>query len=257
MMTRFRILFLSISLGISAPATWSDEAPRLTAYHDGDFEGAYSIAEAEEPSADTLAFMARAILADCIVIGTDPPDEQLKRAESLAARALQLDDAHIEAKLQLAISLSLQARNMSVNEARKSGYGELSRLLANEVLDADPDNAWAHGFLSVWNVEVRRVGGMIGASIMGASLDKAETHFKAAAASDPANLTVKWQYARALTALNTNRYEEDILSVLQDIAGREPGDAIERSLQIRAIALVEMIEDGRLSDAENAARGWL
>ena len=92
---------------------------------------------------------------------------------------------------------------------------------------------------------------------MGASLDKAETHFKAAAASDPANLTVKWQYARALTALNTNRYEEDILSVLQDIAGREPGDAIERSLQIRAIALVEMIEDGRLSDAENAARGWL
>lgn len=251
------MFFMCVSLGLAAPVTWGDDTARLTAYNDGDFQSAYSLAEAEDQSADTLAFMARAILADCIVIGINPPNEQLKRAESLAVRALQLDGDHIEARLQLAISLSLQARYMSLSEARKSGYGELSQHLAKEVLEADPDNVWAHGFLSVWNVEVRRVGGMIGARIMGASVDKAEDHFKAAAATDPANLTVKWQYARALAALNTERYQAAILLVLRDIAGREPGDAVERSLHVRAAALAEMIEDDRLSDAENAARSWL
>ena len=256
-MTRFRILFLSMSMGIAAPAAWSDDTARLTAYNDGDFEGAYSLAQTEAETTDTLAFMARAILADCIVVGIDPPNEQLKRAESIAVRALQNDGDNLEAKLQLAISLSIQARYMSLNEARKSGYGELSRQLANEVLEAEPENVWAHGFLSVWNVEVRRVGGMIGAQIMGASVNKAEEHFRAATAADPGNLTVRWQYARALAALDTDRYQAQILSVLGDIAAREPDDAIERSLHLRAAALAEMIGEDRLSDAQNAARSWL
>ena len=43
---------------------------------------------------------------------------------------------------------------MTVGEARKTGWGDEARDLAEAVLDDEPDNFYAHGFLSVWHVEV-------------------------------------------------------------------------------------------------------
>lgn len=205
------------------------------AFETGRYQEAFELAEASSATADRYAFQARSVLAHCIYQGGDPAPERLKQAEELARKALAADPDHVEGRLQLAIALSMQTRNMSLREIDRTGYGTASRDLAEEILQEDPRNAWANGFMSVWHIEARRVAGAFLAGMVGASLKKSEAFFEAAMAADPANLTLKWQYVRALMAFNPKRYEDEIMQGLQEIAAADPADALEEVLKARAV----------------------
>ena len=190
-------------------------------------------AEARQ-SADSLALAARAVLADAICADEDPPTAVLKQAEAYARAALARDPDHIEGRLQLAISLSLQARSMSLGEARRSGYGDLTRDLVEGVLEDDPANPYAHSFMAIWHIEVRRRGGGLGAAIMGASLDKAEWHYGQAVFHSPDEAAIHWQYARALTALNPKKYRDTITLALLRATQCKDDTAAEAVMRARA-----------------------
>ncbi len=204
-------------------------------------------------SADSLAQKSRQLLSECLVKSGCEDETVPQTAEDLARRALILDESHIEARLQLAISISMQARNMSIGKARKEKVAEAMRDFAESVLVDDPDNAWAHGFLAVWHVEVRRRGGVIGAAIMGASLKKAEAHFQAVLRVAPDNLVLRWQYARALAALDAKRHDTEILSQLNIVSTSTCADKIERAVQKRALYLADAIRHQKFADAETFA----
>lgn len=210
------------------------ESPAETAFLTGRFEDAYQFAASEEESADRLAFQARSLLAQAIFQGEQPEAELLNSAESLSAKALSLDASHQEARMQLAIAISMKSRVMSLREIGDRGYDKLTRGLANDVLEADPDNAWAHGFLSVWHIEARRMAGMFLAGMVGASLEDAETHYQAAVDAQPDNLVIKWQYAPALMAFKPKKYRDEIATLLSEVCGAQPADALEETVQTRA-----------------------
>ena len=238
------------------PVAAADD-PALLAYHRGDFSEAYEIASFGVESADSLAFQARTLLADGIHTGEQPDTALLKEAESLAIKVLKLDPEHLEGRIQLAISLSLQARMMSLKEINDSGYGELSKQLAEEVLQRDPDNAWAHGFLAVWHVEARRMGGVLVASMIGASLDDAKEHFEAAMRSASDNTVLRWQYARALMAFNPGRYRDEVYEILESIRVSTPDDALEFAVRDRAYGFQVMMAEQNLKPVKQKAQSTL
>lgn len=235
------------------PVAQADDA-MMMAYDAGRYEDALNLAEETSVSADRYAFQARSLLANCIFIGGNPPADTLKRAEAYARDALRLDENHLEGRMQLAIALSIQTRDMSLREIDQSGYGTLARGLAESILEDDPDNAWANGFLSVWHIEARRVAGAFLSGIVGASLRKSREHFDAAMAADPDNLTLKWQYLRALMAFNPKRFDDEIEDGLIEIAGADPQDALEMVLKERATAYIPLMKSREFDEIAELAK---
>lgn len=215
-----------------APAAFADVAAYNTAFEQGRYVQAAEIAAQDETS-DALALAARALLADGMSGEEQPSTALLLRAETYARRALELDPVHIEGQLQLAIALSLKMRPMSTREARRTGYSGVPRTLAESVLAADPENAYAHGLLAVWNVEVVRRGGPLGSAIMGASVREAREHYKVAVMSRPGDASIHWQYARALAALNPRKYRRDIDAALAAAQASPLDDALETTMFTR------------------------
>lgn len=245
------LLFLT-----SYSATAEEEA-HLIAFSEGRYAEAASVTEISH-APDNLAFAARSMLAEAISADDfSVPSMLVEEAETLAREALLDAPNHVEARLQLAIALSLKARPMTIREARRTGYGEDAKRLADSVLDDDPTNTYAHGFLSVWHIEVRRRGGAIGASIMGASIKKARRHYQAAIALSPDDASVHWQYARALTALNAKKYRNEIDIALAQALGCGAETRLEQVMQARAQILQSALRTEKRATAEQLAARML
>jgi tetratricopeptide (TPR) repeat protein len=221
----------------------------------GDYMEAAKEAEAAA-GADDLAFAARALLAHCMT-GTEEPDAGIvDRASKDAEAALKIDPRHEEGQLQLAIALSLKSRRMDVLDAWSKGYGDKGRRLANQVLKDDPRNFYAHGFLAVWNVEVRRRGGSFGAGMMGASLKSAREHYEKARSLAPDDVGIHWQFGRALAALDAEKYGNEAAKALARAMAANVGDHIETVMQERAAALAQALKGDRAA-AQKLAREML
>ena len=212
-----------IAAALLAAGGFAHQSPAelADAFARGDYLEAADAAEAAA-GADDLAFAARALLAHCMT-GADEPDAAIvDRASKDAEAALKIDPGHDEGRLQLAIALSLKSRAMDVLDAWNKGYGEKGRKLAIEVLKSDPGNFYAHGFLAVWNVEVRRRGGSIGAAFMGASLKEGRRHYDEAMRLAPDDVGIHWQYGRALAALDAQRPRDEAAEVLARALSAQP-----------------------------------
>jgi hypothetical protein len=221
----------------------------------GDYMEAARQAE-QAAGADDLAFAARSLLAHCMT-GTREPDAAIvDRASRDAEAALRIDPAHEEGRLQLAIALSLKSRAMDVLEAWSAGYGDKGRKLANDVLKADPQNFYAHGFLAVWNVEVRRRGGALGAAFMGAGIKEGRRHYEEAARLASDDVGIHWQYGRALAALDVREHGAEAVRVLERAAAANASDHVERVMQGRAVELLRALQGDRRT-AQQLARQML
>ncbi len=241
---------------LAAPALAHPTSTELAAkFARGEYMTAAKEAEAAA-GADDLAFAARALLAHCMTGASQPDAAIVERASKDAEAALKLDPMHEEGRLQLAIALSLKSRGMDAFAVWTAGYGEKGRKLAEEVLKSDPSNFYAHGFLAVWNVEVERAGGGMGAWMMGASLEKAREHYQAAAKMAPDDVGIHWQYARALAALDVQAHGDEAAAVLARAIGADAGDHVEQVMQERAVRLAAALKADRIA-AQKLARELL
>ncbi len=227
---------------LAAPASAQPASPELAGkFARGEYLDAAQQAETIA-RADDLAFAARAILAYCMTGRGEPDAALIDRASRDAERALRLDPGHQEGKLQLAIALSLKSRTMDVMDAWKAGYGEKGRRLATDVLKVDPANFYAHGFLAVWHVEVRRRGGSVGAAFMGASLKEARRHYLEARRLAADDVGIHWQYGRALAALDARRHGKEAAEALDRALAAQANDHVEQVMQERTRTLVEALK---------------
>lgn len=243
-------------MGVARPAT-ADENAALHAFETGEYTLALAELVADE-GANAAALRARILLADAVTIDAyQPPAPLVSDAKTAAEQALAIDPNNVEGRLQKAIALSLEARAMSLKAARKSGHVEQARDLVEGILRDDPSNKYAHGYLSVWNLEVLRRGGRLGGMIMGASLKEARAHYQQAVAVDSDDASVHWQYARALAALNLKRYEDDVRAALIAALASACETQLEQVMQSRAKTLFEQLNDQGIEVAEASARKML
>lgn len=240
-----------------SPAAFAEDEAQLLAFSDGRYDEAVALTDAAA-SPDTLAFTARCLLAEAVSAPDHaPPLELVSEAEQLARQALVTTPNHLEARLQLAIALSLKARPLSARQAMRSGSGEEARQLAQSILEDDPGNAYAHGFLAVWHLEVRRRGGALGASIMGASVNRGRQHYRAALSAAPDDAAIHWQYARALAALNVKKYRTEIDDALNLAQVAAVETRLESLMQSRARALQGMINTESRAEVQRTAAEML
>ncbi|MEM1088359.1 MAG: hypothetical protein AAGH90_11575 [Pseudomonadota bacterium] len=209
-------------------------------------------------TADSFAVAARCTLVDAMTRPDfSPPEAVLLKAEAFARQAVEKDPSHIEGRLQLAISLSLRARPLSTRAAMRSGLGDEAKALAVSVLEDDPDNYYAHGFMAVWNIEVVRRGGSVGSAVMGASVKKAHKHYKAALTSNAADVPTHWQYARALAALNAKKYRDEIKAALDATINVETTGVLDLVMQERAKTLSNALATQKRRNVEALAERML
>ena len=228
----------------------------LAAFDEGRFETAARLSRSGD-SADAKALAARALLAEGICGDGQPPAALLDEADRLARAALDRNPDHLEGQLQLAIALSLKARPLSTREAMRTGYGGQARDLARAVLKQAPDNGYAHGFLSVWHLEVVRRGGALGATVMGASVGEAVEHYREADRLLSRDPSVHWQFARALAAHDARAYRGWIDYALSKALVLPAETAVEETMAARARRLKDVLEQGDLKAAERLAQSLL
>jgi hypothetical protein len=234
---------------LSGPALAKPTGVELSAWFmRGDYIEAAAAAESQS-GPDMLAFAARSLLAEVMTAGGTPDQNLVDRAMRDAEAALAMDHRHEEARLQLAIALSLKGRDMPLLDAWKAGYGQRARSLAESVLADDPDNYYAHGLLAVWHVEVRRRGGSMGAAMMGASVEAGREHYERAAALAPEDAGVHWAYARALAAYDAKGRRQEIGRALAAAARAKPASHVDEVMKTRAALLTETLaRDARAAE---------
>ena len=234
------IALLALTVAPAGNAETSIHAMQV-AFHEGRYEEAAQTA-ASASTADAYALAARALLAKGMCGPGQPPADLLELATTHAQAALEIDPAHLEGRLQLAISRSLTARPLSTRQALRTGYAKDAKKLAESVLADDPDNAYAHGFLAVWHVEVIRRGGSIGAAMMDADIDDARDHYAKAIASMPGDASIHWQFARALAATNVRRFRSEIETALIAAESAPIETPLERVMASRAARLAALMQ---------------
>ncbi len=249
--------WILLLLLLIAPLAEADDNAHLIAFTEGRYIEAAAIADTS-PTADNLVFAARSLLAEAMSAEDFvPPQDMIVKAERLARKALRKQPDHTEGRLQLAIALTLRARPMTNGQARRSGFGDEAKTLAETVLEDDPHNHYANGFMAVWHIEVRRRGGTLGASIMGASVKQGRRHYKAALRSGNIDASTHWQYARALTALNARKYRDEIDAALNAALSKTAETELEVLMQNRARSLKSVLNTGSRKVAEKRAAEML
>ena len=249
--------FVILIVLIWPTAAQAEEQAHRIAFSEGRYSDAARAADVMH-TPDNLAFAARSLLAKAMSVEDfTPPPDLIDQAEQLSREALIEAPEHIEARLQLAIALSLKTRPMTTRQTLRSGYGDEAKRLVESVLEDDPANVYAHGFLSVWHIEVRRRGGAIGASMLGASVKQGRKHYQDAVALSPDDASVHWQYARALTALNARKYRSEITQVLTAADACATDSKLERVMQARARSLQSVLQSEKRSVTERLAAEML
>jgi hypothetical protein len=251
-----RSLILAALLVSGAPLALADVASANAAFRAGQYDLALTEA-AGERSADAHALRARVMLAKVMCAGREPELASLKEALAAAEAALNLDAEHGEGRLQKAIALSLLTRPMGLSEANESGYGPKARALAEAVLEDNPADHYALGFLAVWHVEVHRRGGSLGAAVMGASLKTARKNYAEAVRLAPEDAGLRWQWARALAALDAKKYKGEIEAELVAALAIDPATELDRVMQARAEALLDILGTKKPGEIEKTAQGML
>lgn len=252
------LAMLAVPLAVclaSLPAA-ARPTPELDAmFANGDYLDAARRAEADA-TADDLAFAARSLLAQCMTADHEPDLTLVGRAETDARKALQLAPEQEEALLQLAIALSLRSREMNLIDAWNAGYGSQGRDLAAQVLAKDPGNYYAHGFLAVWNLEVRRRGGALGGKLLNANVAEGQRQYEEAARLAPDDAGIHWQFARALVALDARRYGAEAEGILDRAIASGAEGHVQAVMRVRAQKLAGALK-GDPRQAQALARSML
>lgn len=249
-----------ISLGCfwcAAALIWpcAAEPPRaaVRSYVAGNFLAAAEIAERGR-SSESLAFAARALMAQCL----SAPDRAAmaplaERAEAAARDALALDPDSVDARLQLALALGVRGRLAPLREAVAHRYAPRGRDLIEEALDRAPNEPWAHALLGGWHLEILRRGGRAGAVAYGARLNTGIAEFERARTLAPADPIILLHYAVALIQLDAERHAARITRLLEAADSMRADDAFEAHALRQARMLSVALAEGGPTAAAHAA----
>lgn len=250
-----RALMLAIFAWASfgAPASAEPPSAALRLYTTGDYLAAAAAAETS-PSPSALVFASRALVAASMTASDRAGiDAWLARAETSASEALERDPDSVEARIQLALTLGIEARRTSVREAIRRDYAGRGRRLIRQAIARAPDNAEAHALMGGWHLEVIRRGGRAGAMLYGARFDAGIAAFERARTLAPNDGMIALHYAVALLQTNPDRDPDLAARLLAQTASHRPRDAFERYAVRQAARLAGVLEREGPEAASRAA----
>ncbi|MGH6888993.1 MAG: hypothetical protein ACREHF_07330 [Rhizomicrobium sp.] len=222
-------------------------------YQAGRFAEAEKAALAQGDAA-SYALAARADLA-AEMMRPEPCSPCLAHAESLAARAVEMDPKLAEARIEYVVALGYEARLMGELEAHFRGFAQKAKTNIDAAIADDPNSAWAWAALGGWNVEIAHdAGSTLARWLFGASLKSGLGDFERAFAAAPDNLVIRFQYALSLAACHDPAYRTAIADALARAVRDAPQDAYEAYAQKCAKDLLAAFNAGDMDTFDRLVR---
>lgn len=197
---------------------------------------------------------ARAFLS--AVIGR-PQEKRKARAEKVLKRlnpALQTAPFDVTLLLLKIAALGTAARASSFSESVAARYGSRSGDTLNALRQIAPDHPWTALFSGIWQVEVRRRGGSLGASFLGTSLEDGVAQMNdALARGDPADPALPFAIAVTLMAYDVTRYAQKGEAMIDETlrrAAATPDTTVSKTVRRPAEVLQGYLENRRFDKVE-------
>jgi tetratricopeptide (TPR) repeat protein len=208
--------------------------------------------------ADNLAFAARSLLASALLSPSSRTrTSDIAQARQFAEAALITDARHIEARLQLATALGLQARTGSPTRAFAAGLPQRVKRLLESVSRDAPTQAWTYALLGGWHLEGLRIGGAAARTMLGVDLLKGKTEFARAMRLDPNEAATPFYFAASLLALNPAANVAEARALLLRSQSAPNKDAFQNEVKSRAGQLIQSIDSQGGAVAARMALAWL
>jgi hypothetical protein len=223
---------LSALLFSSAPAL-AVNPPAVDLYLAGKYDQAISAGLAMN-NAPGFTIACRAVMAEAMM-QDKPCLKCLKRAETLARRAIAADRGLSDAHVLLAVSLGYEARIVGPVFAKLNNYPEEAKDELDLALKANPTNAWALGARGGWNIEIVRTGGeRLGYWLYGATVQDGLDEFSQAFKVASESVVIRYQYALSLGGYDRTKYRKEIVDALKRCSKGKAYSAYDRFAQDRA-----------------------
>ena len=199
-----------------------------SAFHGGDFKGAFDAGQALGPIGASVAVKALGIHATYLV---DDEAEQLKRYEQaaqIAEAAVKALPDEVNSHYRHAFALGRYSQGLSIAKALKMGIATKVRASLDATLALAPKHAEAHTALALYHAEIiNKIGAMIGGITYGAKASEADKHIKEALKLTPASPIAHIEHGNVLLLLDEKRNEDAAAAAYEKAAGCKPLDAME------------------------------
>jgi tetratricopeptide (TPR) repeat protein len=210
------------------------------AYHKGDFQQAFELAEPLGALGASLACKAMGIHAAYLV---DDEAEQLKRFEQagkLAESAIASLPDEANSHYRFAFAMGRYSQGISIVKAIKLGLASKVRKALDKTLELAPKHAEAHTALALYHSEIiDKIGAMIGGMTYGAKASEAEKLMASALKLTPDSPIAHLEHGNMLMLLYGDKKEDAAATAIEKASKLKPKDAMEKLDAEHAKALLE------------------
>jgi hypothetical protein len=204
------------------------------------------------------AFAARCLLASVLLnTSVGGRSTTIAQARQYAESALAKNPRHVEARLQLATALGLQARTGSPTRAFARGLPQRVRRLLDSVVRDTPGEAWAHALLGGWHLEGLRIGGTAARAMLGCDLAQGKAAFARSMRLNPSEASTPFYFAASLLALSPLANGTEARALLLRSQTCPQRDAFQGAVKARATILLQTLDTAGAARAASLALGWL
>lgn len=216
--------------GLSANKLAEQLQEAWLAFHRGEFQQAFELAQELGPCGASVATKALGIHATYLV---KKPEDKLQRFELLAEIAEQAMDAlpkEANSHYRLAFGLGRYSQSISIAKALSMGLAGKVKKSLDTCLKLNPKHAEAHLASCLWHAEIiNKVGATLGGFTYGAKQKLAEEHIKTALKLAPNMPIVHAEHAQMLLLLDEDNEQE-------------AADAFERASQCKPLDAMDYLD---------------
>ena len=247
--------FLIAALLFASPA-WgnsADEVRELIAL--GDYETARMIAENLE-TAEGYALAAESLSAQILLGEVSKLNRKSKKAREFSEKALALDPALYEAKLQYTLADGFVTRTSGDLTAWRKKLPSKTLAKIQAFRAAYPDDPKGLALEGAWHLGViRKTGERNGGKWFGASRAEGERLYAEARAAAPNDVLIETNYALSLLVLDVENYGPQVRPILEAVAAIPAGDDLYKKVQSKAATVLAAFGDA--DEAEKLAAKFL
>jgi hypothetical protein len=239
----WKVLFITLTLLLATPA-WANSASEARALiTSGDYESARIVAQTLE-TAEGYALAAESLSAQILLGEVRKLNKHSKQARELSKKALELDPALYDARLQYTLSDGFVTRTSGDLTAWRKKLPTKTLAKIQDFRAAYPDDAKGLALEGAWHLGViRKTGEKNGGKWFGASLAEGQRLYAEARAKAPNDVLIDTNYALSLLVLDREAYAPKVRQLLEAVATMPANDDLYKKVQGKAAKIFAASED--------------
>jgi len=241
----WKSLLIPLALLLAAPA-WANSASEVRGLiASGDYETARTLAE-KLKTAEGYALAAESLSAQILLGEIKKLNRHSKQARELSEKALELDPALYDARLQYALSDGFVTRTSGDITAWRKKLPAKTLAIIQDFRAAHPDDPKGLALEGAWHFGViRKAGAKNGGKWFGASLTEGERLYAEARSKAPNDVLIETNYALSLLVLDVETYGPQIKPILEAVAFMPADDDLYRKVQGKAAIILATYGDDK------------